>query len=144
MGNNVVKYGVIKERIEIYKDFVINLSNYIVDYYIDYESLYEDRDIYNHFDWCFNKVCDEFLLEGIDFKDNEKIRQYFKTFYYTNFYRAQNKPDLDISIEYFVKYWQILFDIEKLKNKNVITMMVELVGAFDKSVNREKNILELI
>ena len=68
MGSSGQKYIIVKDRVEIYKDFALNLLYYINHYYIDYESINADEDIGNHFNWCFNKVCDEFLLEGINFK----------------------------------------------------------------------------
>ena len=71
------KYIILKDRVELYKDFSLNLLYYIYNYYIDKESLSEDADIYNHYSWCFKKVCDEFLEEGIDFSKNKELKEYF-------------------------------------------------------------------
>jgi len=138
------KYVIIKDRVEIYKDFVLSLLNYIIYYYIDYRTLNNDTDINNHYNFCFNKVCDEFLQEGINFKNNEELREYFYTYYYHQFYKAQENPDLDISLGAFEKFWKMVFEIEKQKNKNIIKILIEIYGVFDKSINQEKNILELV
>lgn len=145
MSNNTgQKYIIVKDRVEIYKDFAINLLHYIIKYYIDYESLNNDKDIKNHFNWCFNKVCDEFLLEGINFKDNKELREYYYIYYYNQFYKAQNNPTQDISFSYFEKFWKLIFEVDKQKNKNIINILIEIYNIYDKSINSEKNILEFV
>ena len=138
--STTTKFILVKDRVEIYKDFSINLLNYIVDFYLDNKTLCEDDDIRNHFNWCFSKVCDEFKLEGIDFSQNEPLRQYFMNFYYYQFYKRENQ---DISLDYYEKFWRNIFDIEKQKNRNIMKSMVELYTIFDSSINQEKNIFEI-
>ena len=87
MGSTGQKYIIVKDRVEIYKDFTINLLYYIDHYYIDYESIHEDQDIRNHFNWCFKKVCDEFLKENIDFSGNKELKEYFFAYYYHQYYK---------------------------------------------------------
>jgi hypothetical protein len=140
MGS-VQKYIVVKDRVEIYKDFTINLLNYIIDYYLDNVTLSEDADIRNHYNWCFNKVCDEFKLEGLNFSKNEPLRDYFYQFFYYQFYKRENQ---DMSLVYYEKFWRNIFKIDENKNKNVMNTMIELYNIFDTSVNQEKNILEIV
>lgn len=144
MKNNIKKYIIIKDRVELYKDFTINLLNYIIYYYIDYESMNTDIEIKNHYNWCFNKVCDEFLLEGINFKDNNELREYFHTYFYHQFYNTQNNPNQDISLSYYEKFWKNIFEIDKQINKNIINILIECYIIFDKSVNKNNNILKFI
>lgn len=134
------KYVIIKDRIEIYKDFTINLLNYIIFYYLDKDSLSEDEDIKNHFNFCYDKVCDEFLEEEINFKDNNELREYFYIYYYNEFYKKPSK------IATYDKFWRNIFEIDLQKNKNIISVLLEIYMIFDKSINieKEKNILELI
>lgn len=138
--NTTKKYIIVKDRVEIYKDFTINLLHYIIHYYIDKESLSEDVDIKNHYNWCFNKVCDEFKLEGIDFSKNDELREYFYTYYYHQFYINHEV----ISLEHFEKFWKNIFEIDKQKNKNFINILIEIYNVYDKSINQEKNILEIV
>ena len=135
------KYMIIKDRVEIYKDFTINLLSYIMDFYLDNKTLSADDDIQNHYNWCYNKVCDEFKEEGLDFSNNENLRQYFYDFFYHQFYKRENQ---DIVYTYYEKFWLNIFNIEKQNNKNIMNTMVELYNIFDKSVNHEKNILEIV
>ena len=132
------KYSIVKDRVEIYRDFALNLLYYIHEYYIDKETLSEDEDIYNHFRWCFKKVCDEFIEEGLDFSQNEELKEYYYAYYYHQFYRATN------SLEHFEKFWKSIFEIDKQKNKNLINVLIEIYNIYDKSINLEKNILEIV
>lgn len=136
------KFIIIKDRVEIYRDFALNLMNYIHDYYIDRESLSEDQDIKNHFNWCFKKVCDEFLKEGLDFTKNEELNEYYYTYYYHQFYTTNDNQD--ISLNHFEKFWKNIFEIDKQKNKNLINILIEIYNIYDKSINQEKNILEIV
>ena len=140
-GNSTsTKYTIIKDRIEIYKDFTLNLLSYIYDYYLDKETLSLDQDIRNHFMFCYNKVCNEFLKEEIDFRDNNELIEYFYTYYYHHFYKTDN----DVEIDFFKNFWNTIFNVDNPKNRNILKVMVELYQVFDRSISSKKNILELV
>jgi len=136
------KYSIVKERVEIYKDFALNLLYYIYYYYLDKQTLSADEDIYNHYSWCYRKVCDEFKEEEIDFSKNEELKEYFFTYYYHQFYRANDNDE--ISLKYFENFWKNIFEIDKHKNRNSINILIEIYTIYDKSINTEKNILEIV
>ena len=136
------KYIIVKDRVEIYKDFALNLLYYIYDYYLDRETLNNDQDIWNHFRWCYKKVCEEFREENLDFTQNKELKQYFFKYYYHQFYTANQNQDT--SLIYFEKFWRNVFDIDKQKNKNILNLLIELYDIYDKSVSLEKNILEIV
>jgi len=136
------KYIIVKDRVEIYRDFALNLLYYIHNYYIDKESLSTDEDIHNHYSWCFKKVCDEFKEEGLDFSGNKELKKYFYSYYYIQFYNA--KSNQDTTVAYFEKFWKNIFEIDKQKNKNIINILIEIYSIYDKSINQEKNILEIV
>jgi len=138
------KYIIVKDRVEIYKDFAINLLNYIIDYYLDKQTLSADEDINNHFNWCYNKVCDEFLQEGLNFGNNELLRKYFYKFYYSQFYKLGKEYSGAASLMFYDKFWREIFEIDQQKNKNVINTLIEIYNIFDTSINNEKNILEIV
>ena len=145
MANNVnQKYIIIKDRVEIYKDFAMNLLYTINYYYIDYESINTDVDIKNHYNWCFNRVCNEFLLENIDFSKNDELREYFYNYYYNQFYRAQDNINQNTSLSFFENFWKSIFDIDNKKNRNIVNVLIEVYTIFDKSINVEKNIFEIV
>ncbi len=142
MSSNTKKYIIVKDRVEIYKDFAINLLYYIHHYYLDRQTLSDDVDIKNHYNWCFNKVCNEFKEENIDFTKNDELREYFFTYYYHKFYKCDATQDT--AIGYYEKFWKSIFEIEKQKNKNIISILIEIYNIYDKSINLEKNILEIV
>ena len=41
-------------------------------------------------------------------------------------------------------YGKNIFEIEKHKNKNIINVLIDLYGVYDKTINQEKNILEIV
>lgn len=134
------KYMIIKDRVEIYKDFTFNLLSYIYDYYLDKQTLSLDVDIHNHFTFCYNKVCDEFKDEGIQFTGNSELKNYFYTYYYHQFYKTEK----DVPQSFFIKFWKDIFNIDKQKNKNILKILIELYAIFDKSITKQKNILEMV
>lgn len=138
------KFMIIKDRVETYKDFTLNLLYNVNHYYLDDDCLSKDIDINNHFSFCFNKVCDNFLLEGIDFKKNTELKEYFRHYYYHRFYKAQSNPDMDTSLKYYENFWSNIFNVEKLKNKNIIRIFVEIYRIFDISISKNENILDII
>jgi len=141
MSNNSQKFIIVKDRVEIYKDFAMNLLYYIFKYYIDNECLSDDKDIRNHFTFCFNKVCDEFKLESIDFSQNKELKEYFYVYYYHQFYKIKNNQN-NLLTEY-EKFWRNIFEIDKQKNKNLINILIEIYCIYDKSINNEKNVLSI-
>ena len=138
--SQIQKYMIIKDRVEIYKDFTFNLLFYIMDYYLDKDTLYLDTDIKNHFMFCYNKVCDEFKKEEIDFTSNEELIDYFYAYYYHQLYKAEKIEPA----AHYVKFWRDVFNIDKQRNKNILKILIELYTIFDKSITAEKNILELV
>jgi hypothetical protein len=145
MSNEGKRYQIIKDRVETYKDFTLNLLYYIQKYYLDKECLSKDEDIYNHFSWCFRKVCDEFLLEEIDFRKNEVLKQYFYNYYYHQFYKIDKENiNQNTSLEYYERFWEGIFKISNDKNKNILNILVEIYNIYDKSINLQKNILEIV
>jgi hypothetical protein len=135
------KFNIIKDRIGIYEDFTFNLLYYIKQYYLDKETLKLDVDIKNHYNWCFNKVCDEFKEEGLDFSTNEKLREYFYGYYYHQIYKIEEIQPLT----YYENFWEKIFEVDekRAKNKNILKVLIEVYQIFDMSITKEKNILEL-
>jgi len=130
------KYIIVKDRVELYKDFALNLLYHIDHYYVDFDSIHEDSDINNHFSWCFNKVCDEFKEENIDFSTNVVLKEYFNTYYYHQYYKIKGTDD--IQLQHHEKFWNEVFNINNEKNRNILNILIEIYTICDVSVNNEK------
>jgi len=85
------------DRLNIYKDFVLSLLYYLNKYYITDGSFTKGDERKFHL-WCYNKVCDDFLKEGLDFKDNSFLEEYF----FDELYR---------DIESQVTFWKNFFNM---------------------------------
>ena len=134
-----------RDRTEIYRDFTLNLLYYIDNYYIDRETLSEDQDILNHYNWCFRNVCDEFLLEGLDFTENKELNEYFFSYYYYQYYKIDvEKNPHDTSLSYYENFWNMIFSVDKIKNKNILKIFFELYSIYDKSITKCKEIPEFV
>jgi predicted DNA-binding ribbon-helix-helix protein len=84
-------------------------------------------------------------LEEIDFRENKVLKQYFYEYYYHQFYKI-NKENMNqnTSLEYYERFWKSIFEINNNKNKNVLNILVEIYNIYDKSINLQKNILEIV
>jgi len=135
---------IIKDRVEIFKDFAINLLYYIYNNYIDKESLSDDIDIKNHFNWCFNLVCNEFKEEGIDFSTNTELWEYYFSYYYNQFYKIKGNPTQDVKFNYYENFWKDIFEINKPKNKNMVNLLIEIYMISNKSIDNEKKLVNVM
>jgi hypothetical protein len=136
--SEVKKYVVVKDRVDIYKDFTFNLLYYILKYYIDRESLNDDEDIRNHFVWCYNKTCDDFKKEEIDFSNNIELLEYFYTFYYNQFYKYdEDLHEHEMTEKYYIDFWKDIFEFTDPNNKVLLSVLIEMYMIFDKSIYDE-------
>jgi len=130
------KILLLKDRIETCRDFTINLLLYIDFYYIDKESLSDEVDIKNHYNFCYDKTCDDFEKEDLHFKNNIELRNYYYGIYYNQYYKL-DKPSMKICY----KFWNDdIFNINKFRNKNVMELLIELYDIFNTSLNKKQKI----
>lgn len=125
-------------RIDTFLDFIINLTNYIVYYYVD--GISTEKEIRSHYDWCFDKVCDDFFLEGLYFYDNNELREYFYDYYKNQFYLAQGNDKYNKTVEYYNNFWIQIFNVKQKMTNTKIKILIELYKIFNKSVNNKKSI----
>jgi hypothetical protein len=135
------KHTLITGRIDVCVDFIINLANNIIEYYVDKDSISKDKTIKSHFDWCFDKTCDDFFMEGIFFYDNDELREYFYNYFYNQFYTVQDNVAYNIKLSTFEKFWRNVFNLEKQQTANSIKLIVQIYELFDKSINNKKKII---
>jgi hypothetical protein len=133
-------HNIIKERVELYKDFTINLLNYINDTYLGKEYIKTPHDIEGHFNWCYGKVLSEFDDEEISFYGNDELYDYFYGYFLDQFYQADHPEPLS----HYEKFWENIFELRKNKNRKVFEVLLEVYEIFDKSINdKEMNENEL-
>lgn len=126
----------IKERIELYRDFVINLVGYVYNSYLGREYIKTDEDVKGHFNWAFNKVLAEFETEGIIFNDTKKLKEYFFKYFCVRIYY---KTDLDPlpTLGAFNDFWESIFAIKANKEKRLLDALVDVYKLFDEALSRK-------
>lgn len=129
------EYGVVYERVDIYRDFTLSLNNLIQDTYLG-DNVMSEIDKKNHFDWCWKKVCDDFSVTTIYFVDNQKLYTYFKDFIWKTFYLIPDKKNSDFpkSIEPVFIY---LFDYNNVKKHSDIDKFLSIYATFELSFKNE-------
>ncbi len=117
------------DRCNLYYDFIKSLNKVIVDTYLGSEYISTDREVKEHYLWCFNKVVSNFKGEQILFDDVDKLKEYFFYFYDELFYKDSDKllNKLDNLAEFS-------FDFHRIKSRSDIDIMIELYKLFEKSI----------
>jgi hypothetical protein len=117
------------DRCNLYYDFIKSLNKVIVDTYLGSEYISTEREVKEHYLWCFNKVVSIFKEEQILFDDVEKLKEYFFYFYDELFYKDSDKllNKLDNLAEFS-------FDFHRIKSRSDIDIMIELYKLFEKSI----------
>lgn len=129
--------NVIKERLELYRDFIVNLICYAHTTYFGREFLKKDDDIKGHFNWAFNKVLGEFKQEGIIFGNTAELHEYFLEYFTQQFYNFEEVPP----IKQYISFWNDIFNVHPKKQKNVMKVLVDLYQIFDNSLENKKNLI---
>jgi hypothetical protein len=117
------------DRCNLYYDFIKSLNKVIVDTYLGTEYITTDREVKEHYLWCFNNIVDNFKEESIVFDDVVRLKEYFFYFYDELFYKDSDKVlnKLDNLAEFS-------FDFHRIKSRSDIDIMIELYKLFEKSL----------
>ena len=130
--------NMIYENRQLFSDFTFSLYHLISSTYLgdDLDNTSETKlvlsqeDKLKHFDWCWKKTLDNFTKENIRFNVKGEHREYYEKFFMDLFYNAENKT---IS-ENIVKFFQELFDEEKMFTKSDLDMLTEIYKLLNKNI----------
>lgn len=139
MNNKFKSYNVVRERVELYKDFTLNLLYHIHETYLGKEYVKSEFDIRGHFTWCYGKVLEEYDEEGISFFQNDQLYDYFYGYYTDQFYGKGIE-----TLSHYEKFWENIFDISKTKKRNIFEVLLELYEIFDSTINKKSEELMLV
>ena len=139
-----LKFLVIADRLELYKDFTINLLYCVHDFYLDKQSFNNPDDMRNHFNWCYNRISAEFEKENFNFGANTNLCDYLFQYYKFHFYENSIiKSKEDITIDLYAEMWNDVFNINK-RDEDLIKIMLELYSLFDVTIADKNKIAELV
>jgi len=126
------------EKLELFSDFTHSLNMTILETYLgEEESSIEtkinltDDDNKKHFDWCWNKVLDNFQKENVIFKKEGEHYDYFESFFFEIFY-TQKEKRIRESIE---KFFSELFDLNTPFTKSDLDMIGTIYKILDKNMS---------
>lgn len=125
-------HNIIHEKTELYCDFLCSLLNKINETYLGDDIIISDKDIINHFTWCFHKVVFNFGQEKIYFSPNTTHFDYLWVLFYKAYYKCNTENKTKILMDYF----KLLFDFNKIKTPVEMDSFTDLYKIFDQSLKK--------
>ena len=125
-------YNISREKLNLFHDFLISLYELIDETYMGEDVMLIEEDQKNHFNWCWDKVIDNFSKERIYFKSRGNYHEYLWNFFLEAYYftKIDNKP-VKIS-EYFYK----LFDFNYIKTRSELDMVTEIYKLLEQNLKK--------
>jgi len=122
------------EKIELYGDFFKSLNHIIMDTYLgdntsETKISLSNEDNVSHFEWCWNKVIENFKRENIIIKSYGEHKDYFQSFFMDTFY-AQTENNLKKSIP---KFLDEIFEVGMTYSKSDLDLLTELYKLIEKN-----------
>ncbi len=127
---NNIKY----ERCNLYYDLIMSLNKMINDTYLGSDFINGEKEITQHFNWCIDKVFNNFKDEKIIFDDTTAIKEYFYFFYYELFYKSKDKKNI---LKKLNNLGDLSFNYHRLKSRSDMDVLIELYKLLDKSINKK-------
>jgi hypothetical protein len=123
------------EKIELYGDIFKSLNFIIIDTYLGDEKsetkiIMSKEDNTLHFNWCWNKLLEDFRKENIHIKHGGKHKDYFESFFDDSFYN-QKEGNIKSAISNFITE---VFNIEKPFSKSDLDILTELYKLLEKNI----------
>ena len=126
------------EKLELFSDFTHSLNLLIVETYLGEEDdsvetkiKLTEEDNKKHFEWCWNKILDNFKKENIFFENKGDHYDYFESFFFEIFY-TQKEKTVRSSIE---KFFMELFDTKTSFTKSDLDMIGTIYKLLDKNMS---------
>jgi len=125
--------NIIREKTELYFDFISSLLNLIHETYLGSDIISEHDDMVNHFTWCFNKIRSNFEHERIKFNPPSTTSyDYLWFFLYKGYYSAEAEDKHGILLQYF----SYLFDYSKIKTPSELESFMDFYKIFDQNLKK--------
>jgi len=129
--------NMISEKMELYSDLTHSLNFLILDTYLGEMDIpnetkikLTDDDNRHHFEWCWDKVMDNFSRENIKFDIRGGHFDYFESFFDETFYNQRNHK-VKTSIGQFLTD---LFNDKKTFTKSDLDMVTTIYKVLDKHI----------
>lgn len=125
--------NVIREKSELYFDFLSSLLKLIDETYLGYDVISTQEEMVSHFTWCFNTILSNFEYERIKFAPvSTTAYDYLWFFLYKGFYTSKNENKVGVLLEYF----NYLFDFNMLKTPPELESFMDFYKIFDQNLKK--------
>lgn len=125
--------NIIREKSELYHDFIYSLITLIDQTYLGEDALETQEDMINHFSWCFNKVLSDFEKERITFSPvSTTTYDYLWYFLYKGYYTS----DIDNPVEPLLEYFDFLFNPQAVKSPMEVDSFMDFYKIFDQNLKK--------
>ena len=118
------------ERCQIYYDFLESLFSLIYETYLGEEYINGEQEL-KHFNWCLNKVIENFKKENIHFKVKKNFKDMTFSYVKEIFYDEKNK---DVYGDRMIKFWNHVFKYDGIKSKSDLDAFIEMYKILDYSL----------
>lgn len=119
--------NVLPERSSLYLDFSESLFDLIVSTYLG-DDVMTEKNVKEHFNWCWNKTLLSFTKEKINF-ENKELYDYFFILFQEAFYNENNKKE----VNFLLQFWRDIFNYSRIKTNSELESFLELYKIFDRS-----------
>lgn len=124
---------ILKQRIKLFSEFSIELIKRVNDTYPGSEGI-DNNDMLNHYNWCFDVNSNVFMKQGVNFKNNIEVRDYFLDILIKSYYNIDDKQK-DIACISIIKSLNILFSTN-ITDSNNISILSSIFKKFNKSIDK--------
>jgi hypothetical protein len=125
-------YSINRDKIILFYDFLLSLHTLIDETFSWFDVLYKEIDQRGHFDWCWNKIIENFNKEKIFFKDKGNHYEYFWNFFFEAYYLSKIDEKESRISEYFYK----LFDFRYVKSRSELDILTEVYKLFEQNLKK--------
>jgi len=122
------------ERVDVYRDFILTLTDLIITTYMG-DNITDGDEQFNNFNWCWNKASDIMSLPNIKFHRNEDGHKYFSNFFFDNFYSLDKKGE-EKRISNITNVWRFIFDYNVEKSRSELDNFITLYKVFEKTYKK--------
>lgn len=112
------------EKCEVFRDYVITLNFCICDTYLGDDVINSDENLLIHFNWCWERIIDNFGQENLFFVEKGEHYYYFLNYFTDTFYSLDDKTKVDLNDA--DDYWTNIFRIDGNKTKSQYNVFIEV------------------
>lgn len=128
--NNIYYHSKVQGvKVDLYHDFVMSLSDQVIESYLGDKHHKQIIHKLEHFDWCWKKTITMYTDMGYTIKNQETLFDYFGSFFMDVFYFDTSKDEeLNKSIR---DVWDYIFNYDVVKSKWDVNNFLDVYNMFE-------------